>query len=87
MSAIGIVSGQRVKRSMHVSMYEQLFDEGSGPMCTLSKRARGTAKVDSGVKVCKAGSGPPPDICIDTGPYISSCYKTLRSYSWVGDTM
>ena len=53
-SAIGMASGQRVKRSIHVRMYTHLSEGGRGPIrstCTLSKRVSGVAKVDSGVVV------------------------------------
>ena len=59
-------------------------------MCTLSKRAPGTGQwgesvpLHLGLLTLVADSGPLPDICIDAGPYISTCYETLcGSYSWV----
>ena len=51
MSGIGMVSGQRVNRSMTVKRYEYPFDGGRGPIrssWTALKRASGVANVASG---------------------------------------
>ena len=56
MSAIGIASGQRVKRSTHVSKYVKPFEGGNGPTisrCIWSNRASGVAKMENGVTVCR----------------------------------
>ncbi|KRZ04681.1 hypothetical protein T11_12484 [Trichinella zimbabwensis] len=53
--AKGTTSGQRVKRSIIVSRYENQRDVGSGPSMsrwTWSKRLSGTVKTSSRVFVC-----------------------------------
>ena len=55
-SGIGIASGQRVNRSMHVRRYLLLLDTGRGPTMSRwmwSKRASGLAKVPIGAFVCR----------------------------------
>ncbi len=55
-SAIGVASGQRVKRSTHVRRYVHPRDEGRGPtrsICTWSNRESGVENVPGEDQVCR----------------------------------